>query len=224
MMEPNDNNNGNTPPPLEQSAELRELGVAGATKAAEVLSTLLNREIIIRVPEILMVSLSNLQEHINNELAAMVIFQIRGQVTGGGSLILHVPKPSILRLSGIMLGQPEGEREIDEMDISMLHEIGNIMTSAYLDACASLLSIILLPSPPSMTIDMAHAVLESIIATHEMEDNADQVLFFKTEMTCSQQEIDVELFILPSRPLMHELLERFRKVRQDTRGSGQTPA
>lgn len=196
-----------------EAEALFELGNAGATKAAEVLSTLLSQEITIRVPDILMVSLSNLQDHIDDSVAAMVVFQIRGQVRGGGSLVLHVPKPSILRLSAIMLGQPEADREIDEMDISMLHEIGNIMTSAYLDAFASLLSIILLPSPPSMVIDMAHAVLATIIATHEVEDNADQVIFFRTEMTCSHHAIDAELFLLPSRPLLDELLNRFRNVR-----------
>lgn len=204
----------------EQTEELWELGNAGARKAAEVLSTLLNQEISIRVPEILMVNLGNLQDHIDDSLAAMVVFQIKGQVSGGGSLVLHVPKPSILRLSSIMLGQPEGDREIDEMDVSMLHEIGNIMTSAYLDACATLLSIILLPSPPAMAIDMAHAVLATIIATHEEADNADQVIFFKTEMTCSEQEIDAELFLLPSRSLLTELLERFRKVRLAEQNAG----
>ncbi len=199
----------------EQSEEIWELGNAGAQNAAAALSTLLNQKVTINLPSILVVNLSNLQEHIDDTIAAMVIFQIKGQVSAGGSLVLHVPKPSILRLSHIMLGQPEDDREIDEMDQSMLHEIGNIMMSSYLDACATLLSIILLPSPPSMAIDMAHAVLESIIATHEVEDNADQVLFFKTEMRCAEQEIDAELFLLPSRALLKELLERFRKVRAE---------
>jgi chemotaxis protein CheY-P-specific phosphatase CheC len=203
----------------EQMEEIWELGNAGAKKAAESLSTMLCRDISIHVPSILMVDLAHLQDHIDDSLAAMVVFQIKGQVSAGGFLVLHVPKTSILKLSGIMLGQPEGEREIDEMDMSMLHEIGNIMTSAYLDACATLLSIILLPSPPQMAIDMAHAVLATIIATHEMEDNADQVLFFKTEMTCSEKEIDAELFLLPSRALLTELLERFRRVKKSQNGS-----
>lgn len=215
------NNKIGTPDHLsrDEMKELWELGTAGAGKAAEVLSTMLGQKVSISVPEILMVDLGNLQEHIDDSLAAMVVFQIKGQVSGDGSLILHVPKSSILRLSSIMLGQPEGDREIDEMDMSMLHEVGNIMTSAYLDACASLLSIILIPSPPSMVIDMAHAILATIIATQEALDNADQVLFFKTEMTCLEQEIDVELFILPSRRLMNELLERFRTVRGRERDS-----
>jgi len=204
---------GNIQLSKEQSEEIWELGNAGAQKAAESLSTLLNQKVTIALPTVLVVSLANLHEHIDNKIAAMVIFQIKGQVSGGGSLVLHVPKSSILRLSQIMLGQPEKDREIDEMDKSMLHEIGNIMMSSYLDACATMLSIILLPSPPSMAIDMSHAVLESIIATHEVDENADQVIFFKTEMTCAEQEIDAELFLLPSRALLNELLERFRKIK-----------
>lgn len=207
-------NDGNVPLTEEQRKELWELGNAGAKNAATVLSTLLNQEISIRVPSILMINLANLQDYVDDSLAALVVFQIKGQVSGGGSLVLYVPKASILRLSNIMLGQPEGDREIDEMDASMLHEVGNIMTSAYLDACATLLSIILLPSPPAMVIDMAHAVLATIIATHEMEDHADQVIFFKTEMFCSEQEIDAELFLLPSHALLTELLNRFRTVRE----------
>lgn len=199
----------------DQSEEIWELGNAGAQNAASALSTLLNQEVTIKLPTVLMVHLGNLQDHIDDTMAAMVVFQIKGQVSGGGSLVLHVPKSSILRLSHIMLGQPEIDREIDEMDKSMLHEIGNIMMSSYLDACATLLSIMLLPSPPSMAIDMAHAVLASIIATHEVSENADKVLFFKTEMTCAEQEIDAELFLLPSTALLNELLERFRKVRSE---------
>ena len=204
---------GNLPLTKDQVEEIWELGNAGAKKAAESLSVLLCRDISVKVPSILVVDLCRLQYHIDDSLVAMVVFQIKGQVSGGGFLVLHVPKASILKLSHLMLGQPEGDREIDEMDISMLHEIGNIMTSAYLDACATLLSIILLPSPPQMAIDMAHAVLATIIATHELEDNADQVLFFRTDMICSEQEIEAELFLLPSRALLTELLERFRKVR-----------
>ncbi len=212
-MEESSDNRGNNLLTREQTEEIRVLGNAGAEKAAFVLSTLLNQEVTIHVPSILMVRLNKLQEHIDDSMAAMVVFQIKGQVSGGGSLVLHVPKTSILKLSNIMLGQPEGDREIDEMDRSMLNEIGNIMTSAYLDACASLLSIILIPSPPAMAIDMAHAVLASIIATHEIEDNADEVLFFKTDMTCKEQEIGAELFLFPSRALLHELLTRFQNVK-----------
>ena len=162
-----------------------------------------------------MVRLENLQNYLDDSIASMVVFQVRGQVSGNGSIILHVPKKSIIRLSSIMLAAPDEDREISEMDMSMLHEIGNIMTSSYLDACANLLSLMLIPSPPSMVIDMPHAVIQSVIAGQEFDEELDQILLFKTDMHCAEFDLEAGLLLLPSKSLLHELLERFRKVKAD---------
>jgi chemotaxis protein CheY-P-specific phosphatase CheC len=195
-----------------QADELRELGNIGASHAATTLSTMLNTMISIRVPEIVVVQLQNLRYYLDEAPAAMVVFQIQGQVSGGGYMVLHIPKDSIIRLTNIMLGLTSLDREIDDMDKSALNEIGNIMTSSFLDACATLLSIIMLPSPPSMVIDMPHAALETIIATQEIEDNVDQVVLFKTELSCSEYQITSNIILLPSKKLLAEFFSRMDSV------------
>ena len=190
-----------------------ELGNSGAQNAATALSSLIGVPVSISVQNIIMVKLENLQKYLDDSVASMVVFQVRGQVSGNGSIILHVPKKSILRLSSIMLAAPDEDREISEMDMSMLHEIGNIMTSSYLDACANLLSLMLIPSPPSMVIDMPHAVIQSVIAGQEFDEELDQILLFKTDMHCAEFDLEAGLLLLPSKSLLHELLERFRKMR-----------
>ncbi len=197
----------------EQADELWELGDSGAQNAATALSSLIGVPVSISVQKIIIVKLENLQNYLDDSVASMVVFQVRGQVSGNGSIILHVPKKSILRLSSIMLGAPDEDREINEMDMSMLHEIGNIMTSSYLDACANLLSLMLIPSPPSMVIDMPHAVIQSVIAGQEFDEELDQILLFKTDMHCAEFDLEAGLLLLPSKSLLHELLERFRKMR-----------
>lgn len=199
----------------EQADELWELGNSGAQNAATALSSLIGVPISITVQKIIMVRLENLQNYLDDLIASMVVFQVRGQVSGNGSIILHVPKKSIIRLSTIMLAAPDEDREISEMDMSMLHEIGNIMTSSYLDACANLLSLMLIPSPPSMVIDMPHAVIQSVIAGQEFDEELDQILLFKTDMHCAEFDLEAGLLLLPSKSLLHELLERFRKVKAD---------
>lgn len=111
-----------------------------------------------------------------------------------------------------MLGQSASDREIDDMDKSALHEIGNIMTSSFLDACATLLSIIMIPSPPSMVIDMPHAALQSIIATQEIDENVDEVVLFKTELQCAEYNISANIILLPSKGLLNELFARMDSV------------
>jgi chemotaxis protein CheY-P-specific phosphatase CheC len=196
-----------------QAEELWELGDAGANNAATALSSLLGTQISIKVQNIIVVNLGDLQQYMDDSISSMVVFQVRGQVAGKGSIILHVPKKSIITFSSMMLGSGEEDREINEMDISMLHEIGNIMSSSYLDACAKLLSLMLIPSPPSMVIDMPHAVLESVIAGQEIDDEFDHVFLFKTDMHSLNNGIEAGLLLLPSKSLLDEMLERFRKVK-----------
>ena len=197
----------------EQADELWELGSSGAGNAATALLSLIGVPISIFLQKIIIVRLGSLQNYLDDSIASLVVFQVRGQISGNGSIILHVPKKSIIKLSSLMLAAPDEDREINEMDMSMLHEIGNIMTSSYLDAFANLLSLMLIPSPPSMVIDMPHAVIQSIIAAQELDEESDRVLLFKTDMHCDEFDLETGLLLLPSKSFLHELLDRFRVIR-----------
>jgi chemotaxis protein CheY-P-specific phosphatase CheC len=97
------------------------------------------------------------------------------------------------------------------MDESALLEIGNIMVSAFLDATATLLSIIMLPSPPSMIIDMPHAAFQTILAMQEFSE-IDQVVIFRTELRSDQHKISSNLFLLPNKPMLDEILSMLENL------------
>ena len=113
---------------------------------------------------------------------------------------------SSFRLTNVMLGLSDNEREITEMDQSALLEIGNIMMSAFLDAVATLLNIIMLPSPPQLTIDIPIAAVETIIASNAGEEDIDEVVLFKTELLSSEHEIDCNILLLPNHPMLGQLV------------------
>jgi chemotaxis protein CheC len=100
-----------------------------------------------------------------------------------------------MRLTNTMLGMTDTERDFNEMDQSALLEVGNIMVSAFLDATAELLGFIMLPSPPALSIDMAHAAMESLIA--QLGEEVDEVLLFSTELICEEHKIDSDIIMLP---------------------------
>lgn len=189
----------------QQSDALRELGNIGAAHAATTLSTMLMTNIEMEVPEIYVVDIGKIHEHVSDEPAALVVFQITGEVSGGGYVLLHIPKNSVIRLTNAMLGMTDLERELTEMDQSALLEIGNIMVSAFLDAAATLLSIVMLPSPPSLVIDMPIAAFESILAAQEYAQ-IDQVVIFRTELHSDQYKIASNLFLLPNKPMLDEII------------------
>jgi chemotaxis protein CheC len=194
-----------------QTDALQELGNIGAAHAATTLSTMLSANISMSVPEIKVIDISEIYKYVGDEIAALVLFQVNGEVRPGGYLLLYIPKSSVIRLTNAMLGLTDMDRELDEMDRSALLEVGNIMVSAFLDGTAELLNIIMLPSPPQLVIDMPHAAIESIIASQESED-IDEIVLFKTALVSDAHNIQSSIFLFPNHPMLEDIIRRLEEL------------
>jgi chemotaxis protein CheC len=191
---------------------MQELGNIGAAHAATTLSQMIGSTVQMSVPGIKAVDIAELGSYMGEESAALVVFELQGEIQHGGFVIFYITRESAIRLTNTMLGLTDMNRPMNEMDESALLEVGNIMVSAFLDATAELLGFIMLPSPPAMTIDMVHAVMSSLIAG--MGEDVDEVLLFSTELTCEEHKIDSDIIMMPeSKTLVHivELLENMMK-------------
>jgi chemotaxis protein CheC len=178
-----------------QADAMQELGNIGAAHAATTLSQMLGSSVEMSVPGIKAVDIAELGNYMGEESAAMVAFELQGEIQHGGFVIFYITRESAIRLTNTMLGLTDMNRPMNEMDESALIEVGNIMVSAFLDATAELLGFVMLPSPPSMTIDMAHAAMSSLIAG--MGEEINEVLLFSTELTCEEHKIDSDLIMMP---------------------------
>jgi chemotaxis protein CheC len=192
-----------------QADAMQELGNIGAAHAATTLSQMVGSTVTMSVPGIKAVDIAELGNYMGEESAAMVVFELQGEIQHGGFIIFYITRESAIRLTNTMLGLTEMNRPMNEMDESALLEVGNIMVSAFLDATAELLGFVMLPSPPSMTIDMAHAAMSSLIAG--LGEEIDEVLLFSTELTCEEHKIDSDIIMMPeTKTLLHivDLLEK----------------
>jgi len=187
-----------------QADAIQELGNIGAAHAATTLSQMLGSSIEMSVPAIRVVELSQLGQYMGEESAAMVAFELQGDIPHGGYILFYITRESAVRMTNTMLGQTETNRPLSEMDESALLEVGNIMVSAFLDATAELLGFVMLPSPPALTIDMAHAAMQSLIA--QMQEETDEVLLFSTELTCEEYKIDSDIIMMPERSTLERII------------------
>ena len=195
-----------------QADAMQELGNIGAAHAATTLSQMLGSTVQMSVPGIKAVDIADLGSYMGEESAAMVAFELQGEIQHGGYIIFYITRESAIRLTNTMLGLTDMNRPMNEMDESALIEVGNIMVSAFLDATAELLGFVMLPSPPAMTIDMVHAAMSSLIAG--MGEEIDEVLLFSTELTCEEHKIDSDIIMMPeTKTLAHivALLENMMK-------------
>ena len=197
-----------------QADAIQELGNIGAAHAATTLSQMLSSTVSMSVPAIKAVDLSELGNHIGDESAAMVVFELQGEIPHGGFIIFYITRESAMRLTNTMLGMTDMDREFNEMDQSALLEVGNIMVSAFLDATAELLGFIMLPSPPALSIDMAHAAMESLIA--QLGEEVDEVLLFSTELICEEHKIDSDIIMLPEISTLKRITELLEAMMNGT--------
>lgn len=145
-----------------QRDALREVANIGAGHAATALSTLTNRRIMITVPEVRISRLEDVAEILGSpdDVVAAVLMHMMGDLTGR-TLVLF-PEQSARHLCDILLRKPIGTtRAYGAMEQSGLKEVGNILSSSYLNALSDFMGMMLVPSVPSLAIDLAGAVLTS---------------------------------------------------------------
>ncbi len=144
---------------------LKVVAREGAVRAGRGLSGLMGQEIAIHVPSVRVGTKADACDAVGGEEAVSLgaYLTIAGDITG--HVMLLFPEARALECVDLMCGQPAGTtREADELAESAIGELGNIVGSAFVNALADRLNLVLHPSPPSVLHDMAIALVQSIYA------------------------------------------------------------
>ena len=172
---------------------LREIGNIGAGNATTALAQMLQRKVDMKVPKADLFEFRDLGEVIGGEetIMAGVYMVVDGDIQG--SMMFLLEKGSAKHLTDQMLGgygNPDSE-EFGEMEISVLKEMGNIMTGAYLNSLSDLTGLKIYPSAPDLTIDMAGAILS--VPAIEFGVLGDKILMIQTRFT---DDLDIDGFFI----------------------------
>ena len=166
---------------------LREVANIGAGHAATALSQMTNRRIMISVPQINVTRLEGVPELLGDpqEVVAAVLMHMLGDLTGRTLLIF--PEPVGQRLCDMLLRRPMGTTKIFEViEQSCLKEAGNILSGAYMNALSEFMGMLLLPSVPSLVVDVSAAVLTTTYLN--FGHDRDFVFCVETEFSIEAEE------------------------------------
>ncbi len=139
---------------------LKEVANIGGGHAATALSQMTNRRVMISVPRINIVRLEEVPDLIGapSEVVAAVLMHMLGDLTG--RTLLLFPEAVSLRLCDMLLRRPLGSTTaLGTLEQSALKEAGNILSGAYMNALSEFMQMLLLPSVPSLVVDLSAAVL-----------------------------------------------------------------
>lgn len=176
---------------------LTEIGNIGAGNATTALSQLINAKIDMRVPQVQMLTFSELAEIVGGaeNLVAGILLSLAGDIDG---MMLFVLESSSARLlvQQLMGMEPASTDSFTEMETSALQEIGNIITGAYLSAISSMTGLTIDVSVPSLAFDMAGAILS--VPAIEFGKMGDKALLIESRFIDLDVDISGYFILIPT--------------------------
>ncbi len=160
---------------------LKEIGNIGAGNAMTALATMLQCKVDMQVPQVRLLEFKDVGALMGGEEQLMVgvYLAVEGDITG--SIMFLVRQESAKHLvSKLMMGMGSDESaELNEMELSAMQEVSNIITGAYLNALSALTNLTIYPSPPALTQDMAGAILS--VPAIEFGTMGDNILLIQSQ-------------------------------------------
>ena len=159
---------------------LREIGNIGAGNATTAIASMLSLRINMLVPKVELLEVSILGASLcsEEEIVVGIFLEIQSDIEGSMMFLLKMDSARYL-LNRLMMRDPDYDEEFDEMDLSAIKEIGNIIAGSYLSALATMTNLVITPSIPYIAIDMAASILS--VPAIEFGRYGDHALLIETE-------------------------------------------
>lgn len=180
----------------------REIATIGAGNAATALASILNTRLDMKVPDVRIVPFSEVAGLMNGPENIIVGIMITMSDDLQGYIMLVLEVRNARELISLLLGVPfdpeafdPDDIAFDEMELSALSEIGNILIGSYLSAISGLTGLSINASIPDLVIDMAGAILSVPAITYG--EVGDGVLFMETEFSDADHTMGGQFFLIP---------------------------
>ncbi|MGO9750841.1 MAG: chemotaxis protein CheC [Solirubrobacteraceae bacterium] len=184
---------------LQQSA-LREIANIGSGHAATALSQLLGRPVEIGYSEALLTVLAEAIDRIGAPMSrsAVVDTPIRAD---GGTVLLVFPDDT-----GEQLCQLLGTSLSEEIGLTALQEVGNILATSYLNAIVEMTGMELAPEPPTVEVDLLGQLLAQSAASGGSP--TDPTVLMRSQLTVEASTAKFSFLFVPRIGSVETLLDK----------------
>ncbi|AIF66396.1 chemotaxis protein CheY [Terribacillus saccharophilus] len=204
----------------DQLDALKEAGNIGAGNAATALSTLLRQDIDMKVPAVRICHFNELIESIGGAELPLAAIYLRVQGDAPGNMFFLLQPAEAELFVHYITGNESfswSNTSHDDINLSALHEMGNILAGSYLSAISDFAKVNMQPSVPQISVDMGGAILANGLI--EIAEESDYTVVIDTVIALNdpnQQQHMVEgKFLLLLHPEAFGHLFRALGVEED---------
>ena len=186
---------------------LKEIGSIGGGNAATALSSMLNAKVNMSMPAVKVLGFNPALNLLGDpeELVAAIFVEMSGELEG--VMLFILTKEFADEIVQRMLGKGGVDMlELDEIDSSVLTEIGNIVISSYITAMSSLANVEVELSVPQFTANMLGGILSVPIAV--MRQHSDRIMMITGEFKIDGKALNSNMLLLPDVKSLNVLMKK----------------
>jgi len=190
-----------------QKDVLREIGNIGGGNAATALSSILTGKVDMSLPELRIVGVNEISMLLGGPEKEVVGILVPMTDDVKGMLLFLLDKEFTHMLLSVLLDKTiDSFENINEMDMSALKEIGNILGGSYINAICGLTALDIKLLPPDIAIDMVGAILN--YPAELFGAMGDKVLYIEENFFSGAESIKSHLLIMPELDSLNIMFKR----------------
>ena len=186
---------------------LKEIGSIGGGNAATALSSMLSAKVNMSLPGVEILGFNEALDHLGDpeELVAAIFVEMSGELSG--IMLFVLTKEFSDEILFRMLGKADSDfLALDEIDSSVLIEIGNIVISSYITAMASLTGVNVELSVPQPALNMLGGIMSVPIAM--MGQHSDRIMMITGEFKIDGKALNSNMLLLPDVESLNVLMKK----------------
>ena len=181
----------------------------GSRKVAESLSQMSGMDAEIQVAKINLLHMEDVKTHIGDQVEVGIHVELTDSPYGYVLFLLDPRDSKRLAQSMIPGGNDDNSDGFTAMERSAIQEIGNIMTSGYIDGWANVLDTSIGMGTPTFTYGPSHEIIEQMGGWPD----DDLAFVLDSQIHASGTDIDLKVYTFPK---LVELVELVRQIDVET--------
>lgn len=186
---------------------LKEIGNIGSGSAASALSQMLGKNVVMRVPNVSVFDYERVIDEMGGpeKVITGILVQLEGDIKGMIMFLLEDSFAKVVLNTFLQVDEPQ-MISLDDTELSVISEMGNIMAGSYLSALSQMTMLTIDMSVPSMTVDMLGAIMSVPII--EFANVGDKVLFIDDGFVIDGVDIKSNIILIPEMESLEILMKK----------------
>lgn len=197
--------------PIDKLEVFKQMTTQGTEKAAENVEMMTGIDTTAEITQISFAAIEDVPKQIGTDTYVGTVVEFTG--TPSGYLMVLFDEVSARNVAeALMPTDSEGE-ELTEAHKAAIEELGNIMTSGFVDGWANVLQTSVDHTPPRLVHDMGRAIVDPLAA--QVGQRQEHAFIIESTMKTDEIEFESEIHALPNEAELREALDALDVERAD---------